>query len=41
MLNGHRIYTEVKKLLDKYNLVFASHEDYERYIRELTDILRL
>jgi hypothetical protein len=36
--NRHQYYSAVKRLLEKYNIVFKSSDDYEKYIDDLTKI---
>lgn len=41
MAYGYAEYEQIKYLLDKYNLVFKSTDEYEKYIGELVEILKV
>lgn len=41
MKNGFKVYSEIKKLLEKYEVMFKSSEHYDNFIRELTNVLKI
>lgn len=38
---GYKEYSAIKKLLDKYMVSFRSFKDYENFITELVEILKI
>ncbi len=41
MTYGYAHYSRIKKLLDKFNVCFKSHAEYEDFMRELSVILEI
>lgn len=41
MTYGYAEYSKIKQLLDKYHVAFVTPEDYELYIKDLLEILKL
>lgn len=41
MKYGYVEYNQIKYLLEKYNITFKDHKEYENYIRDLIDILKI
>ena len=41
MENGYIQYSEIKRLLWKYNINFKSNEEYENYVKDLIRILKI
>jgi hypothetical protein len=41
MKNGFVIFSKIKLLLNKYNIIFETNKEYEEFMRELIDILEI